>query len=368
MLLGLVMALAGCGGDENKEGGGTEGGTTGGSTGGTTSPGTGAAPSAGGMQLTGAGATFPAALYSKWFDLYKSKGVQINYQALGSGAGIQQLKNRTVDFGASDAPLSDKEAGEMPKPVVQIPTTAGGVVLTYNVPGLETGLKLTPEAIAGIFLGTVKKWNDPLIAKENADRKLPDTPILVVHRSEGSGTTFLFTSYLAAVSPEWKSKVGAGKEVRWPVGQGGKGSDGVTAVVKQTPGAVGYVELIYATKNKLAYASVKNASGQFVEPTVQSVTAAIAASADALKKDIRTPIINSKGAQAYPIAGLTYMLLYREQDDSAKGKAIVDFLTWAIHDGQKETEPLLFSPLPPDIVTANEESLKKVMVQGKPVQ
>jgi phosphate transport system substrate-binding protein len=314
------------------------------------------------VQLTGTGATFPYPIYSKWFSLYNQShaDVRINYQSLGSGAGVQQLKSRTVDFGASDAPLSDAEMKEMPAPVLHIPTVAGAVVLAYNLPGVSTGLKLTPEAVAGIFLGRVTKWNDAAIAQANPGVQLPGTSFLVVHRSDGSGTTHLFTSYLAAVSPEWKTRVGAGKSVNWPVGQGGRLNEGVTTAVKQTPGSIGYVELAFAHQNRMPYASVRNQAGQFVPPSVASTTAAAAGAAAALDKDIRSLIVNAPGADAYPIAGLTYILLYRSQSDAAKGKALVDFLNWAIHDGQKEADALLYAPLPPAIVQANEMALKTV--------
>ena len=319
------------------------------------------------MTLTAAGATFPYPIYSKWFDMYEqAHGVKINYQSIGSGGGIQQLTAKTIDFGASDAPLSDDETKKMPGAVVHIPTVAGADVVTYNVPGVTTGLKLTGDAIAGIFLGTIKKWNDPAIKKANPDVKLPDTAISVAHRSDGSGTTYIFTHYLAAVSSEWKSQVGAGKSVNWPVGIGGKGNEGVAGVVKQTPGSVGYIELAYAVQNKLPYADVKNSTGEFITPTTDSTTAAANGGVEAMKKDIRTVIVNSPEKGAYPIAGFTYVLLYQDQADAAKGKAIVDFLNWAMTEGQKECAALYYAPLPAGVVALNQAALKTITFAGKP--
>ena len=341
--------IAGCG---SNTGAGDNGATS------MTSPGEGGATAGGGQELTGAGATFPYPLYSKWFDAYnQAKGVKINYQSIGSGGGIQQLKNKTVDFGASDAPLDDKALKEMPGDVVHIPTVAGSVVVAYNLPGLKSGLKLTGENVAGIYLGKIKKWDDPAIAANNAGMKLPATPIAVVHRSDGSGTSNIFTGYLSAVSPEWKQKVGAGKSVDWPVGLGGKGNEGVTGVLQKTPGAVGYVELAYAEQNKLNYASLKNKSGNFVAPSVDATTAAIAGAIPELQKDIRAPLINAAGAEAYPIAGLTYILAYKKMDDAAKSQTLVDFLKWAMTDGQGMAKDLYYAPLPPEVTAINEKTI-----------
>ena len=320
------------------------------------------------VSLTGAGATFPYPIYSKWFDTYgNSTGVRINYQSIGSGAGIQQLKAKTVDFGASDAPLSDEEMKDMPSEVVHIPTVAGAVVLTYNIKGVSKGLRLTPEIVSGIFLGHVKTWDDPAIKKANPALKLPAQPVFVTHRSDGSGTSFIFTNYLAAVSSEWKSSVGAGKSVKWPAGIGGKGNEGVSGLVKQTPGAIGYVELAYAVQNKLPYAEVQNQAGQFIEPSIKSTTAAANGAVEAIKKDIRALIVNSPEKDAYPIAGFTYILLYKDQSNPSKAKALVDFLEWAIHDGQKMAAPLLYSPLPANVVSIDDQNLKSITVNGKPV-
>jgi phosphate transport system substrate-binding protein len=347
----LLACLAGCGG-------GSKPGTTGEST---------ATPSPGGAALTGAGATFPYPIYSKWFDAYHQKtGIAINYQSIGSGAGVQQLKAGTVDFGASDAPLSDSAMKDMPKPVLHLPTVGGAVVMAFNLPGV-TALKLTPAAVAGIFLGTVKTWNDPAIAGANAGVTLPGTAILPVHRSDGSGTSNIFTTWLAQVSPAWKSKVGAGTAVSWPAGVGGKGNDGVAGQVRQTPGAIGYVELAYAKQNQLAMASLGNPGGQFVAPSLASVTAAIEASAAALARDVRTPIVNAPGAGSYPISALTFLLYDQDQGDATKAKQFVDFVRWAIHDGQPMAGPLDYAQLPQAVVTQVEATLGRVTVHGQPL-
>lgn len=320
------------------------------------------------LTLTGAGATFPYPIYSKWFDAYgKDTGVSINYQSIGSGAGIQQLKSKTVDFGASDAPLSDEEIKSMPSPVVHIPTVAGAVVLIYNLNGVPSGVKLTPDVVSGIFLGKIKNWSDPAIKAANPTVKLPNLPVFVAHRSDGSGTSFIFTNYLASISSEWKTKVGSGKSVKWPVGIGGKGNEGITGLVKQTPGSIGYTELAYAVQNKLSYATIQNKSGQFIEPSIESTTAAANGGAEALKKDIRSLIVNSAEKNAYPISGFTYILLYKDQSDSAKGKALAEFLQWAIHDGQSMAKPLFYAPLPASVVKIDEDALKSIQSEGKPV-
>jgi phosphate transport system substrate-binding protein len=311
--------------------------------------------------LTGAGATFPYPLYSKWFDVYKREHkVAISYQAIGSGGGIRQLKSGTVDFGASDAPLSNQEAKEMPGAVLHIPMVAGAVVVAYNVPGLQKGLKLTGEGIADMFLGNIKHWNDKRIAVLNPGANLPNLPIAVVHRSDGSGTSYIFTSYLSAVSRAWAVRVGTGKSVDWPAGMGGKGNDGVAGIVKQTPGGVGYVELAYATQNKLPYAYVRNRAGKFIEPTIATTTAAAAGSVKAMQKDVRVSIVNAAGDDAYPIAGFTYLLVYQHSRNADNGRAVQSFLTWAIHDGQKYASPLLYAPLPSEIVALNEARIKSM--------
>jgi phosphate transport system substrate-binding protein len=293
---------------------------------------------------------------SKWFDAYgQANGLQINYQSIGSGGGIQQLKNGTVDFGASDAPLSDADLKTMPSPVVQFPVTAGAEAIIYNLPGVPAGLKLSGDVIADIYLGKIKKWNDPKITALNAGRALPATAIAVAHRSDGSGTTFIFTDYLTVVSRDWAAKIGKGKSVNWPVGIGAKGNEGVAGAVKQTPGGIGYVELAYVVQNKLPYAAVQNKAGQFVEPSVDSTTAAIAGAAQALQKDVRSSIVNQNGKAAYPIAGMTYVMVYKKQKDSAKGKALVDFLKWAMKDGQSMAKPLDYAPLPAAVTALNDK-------------
>lgn len=356
--VGVALALAGCGsgGDQNQTSGGTA--TDQNSTTAQTTTGAGAGGAKG--RLTGAGATFPYPIYSKWFDTYGSKnGVQINYQSIGSGGGIQQLKAGTVDFGASDAPLKAEDEKAMPGPVVHIPTVGGSVAIAYNLPGVQS-LKLDGPTLANIYLGKVKKWDDPSIAALNAGAKLPSTAIAVAHRADGSGTTNIFTTYLKTVSPNWASKVGSGKAVSWPTGVGGKGSEGVTGVVKQQPGGIGYVELNYAIQNKLAVASLKNKDGQFVEPTVDSTTAAIAGGLPALQKDIKAPLVNEGGAKAYPIVGLTYLLVYKQQKDAAKGQALTSFLKWAMTDGQGMAKDLAYAPLPPEVIKMNQTAIDSV--------
>ena len=328
----------------------------------------GGAPAGAGVSLTGAGATFPYPLYSKWFDEYKAKtGVAINYQSIGSGGGIQQLKAGTVDFGASDAPLDDAQLKEMPRAVVHVPTVGGAVVLAYNLPGTGAAVRLTPEAIAGIFLGTLKTWNAPAIASANPGVALPATPILAVHRSDGSGTSNIFTTYLSKVSPAWKSKVGAGTAVSWPAGVGGKGNDGVSGLVRQSPGSIGYVELAYARQNRLAMASIRNHAGSFVEPSLRSTLAAIEGAAGDLARDVRVPVVEAPGDSAYPIAALTFLLLYQDQQDAARAKAMVDFVRWALHDGQADAEALDYVRLPEALVTANEATLARLTAAGKPI-
>ena len=324
---------------------------------------------AGAVDLSGAGATFPYPIYSKWFDVYgQNTGVHINYQSIGSGGGIKAMQEQTVNFGASDAPLSDAELKAMPAPVVQFPTVAGSVAVAYNLPGVAKGLHLDAEMMAGIYLGEITKWNDSRIAALNPSVKLPDLAITTAHRSDGSGTTYIFTHYMAAISKTWATKVGSGKSVNWPVGVGGKGNDGVAGVVKQTPGAIGYVELAYALENKISYAYLRNKAGRFIEPTIASTTAAAAGSLGAMKKDIRVSIVNASNKDAYPIAGFTYILLYKEQTDAVKGKAVVDFFWWAIHDGQKYAEPLVYAPLPFTVATLDENILKTITVNGQHVK
>jgi phosphate transport system substrate-binding protein len=321
---------------------------------------------AGAQGLTGAGATFPYPIYSKWFDVYRQKtGVEINYQSIGSGAGIQQVKAGTVDFGASDAALSDATLKDLPRRVLHFPTVAGAVVLAYNLPGLKGALQLTPDVILGIYLGRITAWNDRRIAAGNPGVVLPAAPILAVHRSDGSGTTNIFTNYLAAVGSEWKELVGAGTSVSWPSGVGGKGNDGVAGVVQQTPGAIGYVELAYAKHNHLPMARVRNKAGVFMEASLASTTAAVEGAAALLAKDVRTPIVNSPAPGAWPIAGLTFLLVYQDAKDPARAKALGDFIGWAIHDGQGYADDLDYAKLPAAVVKVNEGTLRLLSAGGK---
>ena len=300
------------------------------------------------MMINGAGATFPYPIYSKWFDEYAKvdPSVRFNYQSIGSGGGQKQILAQTVDFGASDGPMSDDNLSKAPGKILHLPTVAGAVVLTYNLPG-NPALKLDGDTIADIFLGKIKKWNDPKIAASNAGAKLPDNEIVVVHRSDGSGTTFIFTDYLSKVSPEWKQKAGNNTSVNWPAGIGGKGNEGVSGQVKQTPGAIGYVELIYAVQNKMPYADVKNAAGQFVKPSMESVTAALGTAN--IPDDFRFSMTNAAGSSAYPIAGATWLLVYEQQKDPAKGKKLVEFLKWALTKGEGMAKDLNYAPLPDEV-------------------
>lgn len=319
----------------------------------------------GSVDLTGAGATFPAPIYSKWFADYATKtGVKINYQAIGSGGGIRQLSEGTVDFGASDSPMKDEEIAKAKGPVYHIPTVLGAVAVTYNLPAVSTQLKLTGEVVADIFAGKITKWNDGRIAALNSGVKLPATDILVVHRSDGSGTTFVFTDYLTTVSKTWAAGPGRGKEVPWPVGLGGKGNDGVAGQVKQTPGGVGYVELAYAKQNNLTFASIKNAAGNFVEPSVAGATAAAAGVAEKLppNTDYRLSIVNAAGADAYPISSFTWILVYQNQTDAVKAKKLNDFLRWALTDGEAEAAALFYAPIPPTMATQLLQRLDSIKV------
>jgi phosphate transport system substrate-binding protein len=318
-------------------------------------------PTASAQKINGAGATFPAPIYSKWFGEFKAAhgGTEINYQALGSGAGIKQLTEGTVDFGASDVPMTDAQMALMKVKALHFPTVLGGIVLIYNVPGVTAKLKLTGETVAGIYLGEIAKWNDAKIAADNAGVKLPSTDILVVRRSESSGTTFVFTDYLAKVSPAWKNKIGASASVTWPAGIGQAKNDGVAGMVKQTPGAIGYVELGYAVENKIPYADLKNAAGKFVTASFESVTAAAANSKD-LAPDFRGSITNAPGAGTYPISTYTWLLIPTRIPDAAKKKALVDFLNWMLGPGQKDAQPLYYAPLPTKIVDLEKKQIAEV--------
>jgi phosphate transport system substrate-binding protein len=322
------------------------------------------------VKIQGAGATFPNPIYQKWFSEYNKAhtNVKFDYASIGSGGGIEQISSRTVDFGGSDMPMKDDKLSAAPGELLHIPTVLGAVCITYNLPSVTSELKITPEALAGIFLGKIVKWNDPALASSNAGVALPDAPITVVHRSDGSGTTFVFTDYLSKVSPDWKDKVGANSSIQWPAGGGEKGNEGVTGRVKQTPNSIGYVELIYAEENKLPVASIKNAAGQFVRPSLDSTTAAAAGVAGQMPDDLRVSITNAQGATAYPISSFTYLLVYKEQQDQAKGKALVDFLWWAIHDGEAMAKEKLYAPLPDDVVKKAEAKIKTITFQGKPLR
>jgi len=308
------------------------------------------------MTINGAGATFPYPIYSKWFDEYAKvdPSVRFNYQSIGSGGGQKQILAQTVDFGASDGPMSDDNLAKAPGKLLHVPTVAGADVVAYNLPGNPV-LKLDPDAIAGVFLGQIKKWNDPKITALNPGIKLPDQDIVVVHRSDGSGTTYIWTDYLSKISSEWKQKVGTNTSVNWPTGLGGKGNEGVAGQIKQTPGALGYVELIYAVQNKMPYADVKNASGEFVKASLESITAAMATAQ--IPDDFRFSMTNAPGKGAYPIAGATWLLVYEQQKDPMKGKKLVEFLKWAMKDGEKMARDLQYAPLPENV---QERVLKRV--------
>ena len=311
--------------------------------------------------INAAGATFPAPIYQKWFQEFKdvSKGTQINYQAIGSGGGIKQLTEGTVDFGASDMPMTDDQLKALKVKALHFPTVMGAVVLSYNIPGVTAKLKLTPDAIAGIYLGTITKWNDPKITASNAGVTLPGNNIEVVHRSDGSGTTFIFVDYLSKVSAEWKSKVGANTSVSWPVGLGGKGNDGVEGLVKQTPNSIGYVELIYAVQNKMNFADVQNAAGKFVTPSFEGVTEA-AANSKEMPEDFRVSITNAPGAKTYPISSFTWMLVPTQFTDAAKKKAITDFLAWMLTKGQADAVGMSYAPLPKAVVAKVQKQIAMI--------
>lgn len=316
--------------------------------------------------LNGAGATFPNPIYQKWFSEYHNahSDVQINYQSIGSGGGIKQLQSGTVDFGASDGPMTDEQLAQTPGKVFHIPTVLGAVVPTYNIEGVSGEIKFAPDVLADIYLGNIKKWNDPRIAKANPGMKFPDADIVVVHRSDGSGTTYIFTDFLSKVSPAWKDKVGKGTSVNWPVGLGGKGNEGVSGMVKQTEGSIGYVELIYALSNKMPYGSVQNSSGVFVKASLESVTAAAAGVKD-MPDDFRVSITNAPGKAAYPISSFTWLLVPAEWSDATKEKAFVDFLNWMVDKGQTMTEALAYAPLPKSVAAKVKARIKEVKVKGQ---
>jgi len=317
--------------------------------------------------INGAGASFPYPLYSRWVDEYGriQKNVKINYQSIGSGAGIEQISKKVIDFGGSDAPISDEKLTELPGEILHIPTVLGAVAITYNLPDLKQKINFSPDVLADIYLGKIKKWSDQRLISINPGINLPNQDIVVVHRSDGSGTTNIFTDYLYNVSPEWKQQVGKGTSVQWPVGLGAKGSEGLSRQVQATAGSIGYVELSYALLNKLPYGLVQNKAGRFIDPSLESTTAAAAGAASSMPDDLRVSIVNAPGENAYPIAGYTYILVYREQDDPAKGLAMVKFLWWAVHEGENLAAELAYAPLPLEVVKKVEEKLKSISNQEK---
>lgn len=313
--------------------------------------------------ITGAGATFPAVIYQKWFQEFHKlhPNIEINYQALGSGAGIQQLTVGTVDFGASDMPMTDQQISKITRfHVLHFPTVLGGVVPTYNIDGVTSSLNFTPQTLAGIYLGTISKWSDPALKKDNPGVKFPDAEITVVHRSDGSGTTFVWTDYLSKVSPAWKNKVGSGTSVKWPKGLGGKGNEAVAGTVKQTPNSIGYVELIYAVQNKMPYGAVRNAAGAFVKADFESVSAAAAGAAQNMPADFRVSITSAPGKQAYPIASFTWLLIPGKFDNAAKKNSLAQFLHWMLTEGQKYTSGLGYAALPKPVVAKEEQQIARI--------
>ncbi|MBK6488224.1 MAG: phosphate ABC transporter substrate-binding protein PstS [Gemmatimonadetes bacterium] len=350
-----IVTIAACGGGDAKSGDSTVASS---------------ATSSSSVDLNGAGATFPYPLYSKWFSDYATNlSIKINYQSIGSGGGIKQLSEQTVDFGASDGPMTDEElSGAKGGTVLHFPTVLGADVVTYNLPEVTVPLRLTGAVVAEIFLGKITKWNDPRLAAENPGVALPEKDILVVHRSDGSGTTYIFTDYLSAVSPAWAAGPGKGKSVQWPVGLGGKGNEGVAGTVKQTPGTIGYVELAYANQNKLPAAHIKNASGAYIAPTIETITAAADGSAAQMgpESDYRVSIVNAPGANAYPISSFTWLLVYQRQGDAVKGQKLVDFMRWMYGDGQSSASALAYAPLPAALATQLTARLATIQVGATP--
>ncbi|HMB46431.1 MAG TPA: phosphate ABC transporter substrate-binding protein PstS [Candidatus Methanoperedens sp.] len=329
------------------------------------------------ITLIGAGATFPYPLLSKWSSEYNkiNPNIQINYQSVGSGAGIQQITARTVNFGATDAPLTEQEFSSV-SGILQIPETTGAVVVAYNLPGIQKGVKLSGDVVADIFLGKINKWNDPRITLINPDIQFPDKEIIVVHRSDGSGTTFVFTDYLSAVSPDWKSKVGKGKSVNWPVGLGGKGNEGVSGLLSKNPKSqnnytIGYVELAFAKLQNIPYAYIKNKAGKFIEPTLETTASAAAGAVPNLPAGDASwssvSIVDAPGDNSYPIGSFTYLLVYKDQTDNTNGKALAEFLWWAVHDGQKYSSDLLYVPLPEQVISLNEKTIRLMNYNGQPI-
>lgn len=320
-----------------------------------------ALPVMGQTTLNGAGATFPYPMYSKWFSDYNKlhPDIQFNYQSIGSGGGIRQVLNGTVDFGASDGPMSDEQLAQSKTKILHIPTVLGAVVPAYNVPGISGEVKFTPEALAGIFLGKIQNWNDPAITKVNPGVNFPNQPIIVIYRSDGSGTTFIFTDYLSKISKDWSNSVGKGTSVKWQIGMGGKGNEGVAGQIRQLQGSIGYVELIYAVENKITYGSVRNAAGNFVKASLDGVTEA-AASVKTMPADFRVSITNAPGKTAYPISSFTWLLIPAQAKDPKKGKIIADFLDWMVSDGQKMTGQLSYAPLPESVVEKVKAAIKQI--------
>jgi phosphate transport system substrate-binding protein len=320
-----------------------------------------ASPALGQTTLNGAGATFPYPMYSKWFSEYHKAHpeVEINYQSIGSGGGIRQVLAGTVDFGASDVTMSDQQLSQAKTKILHIPTVLGAVVPAYNIPGVTGEVKFTPQALAGIFLGKITSWNDAAIAEANPGVNFPNQPIVVLHRSEGSGTSFIFTDYLSKISPDWQSGPGKGSSIKWPVGLGGKGNEGVAGMIRQMQGSIGYIELIYAVQNKIPYGVVKNASGNFIKASLESVTAA-AASAPKMPVDFRVSITNAPGKEAYPISSFTWLLIPAQSKEAAKGKILADFLAWMVEDGQKMTADLTYAPLPDNVAAKVKDAIKQV--------
>ena len=347
IIVTVAALLVACGGSETKS---------------TTS--TSAAQPAGRRVINGAGATFPYPIYSKWFSEYSKlhPEVEINYQSIGSGGGIRQLIAQTVFFGATDGPMTNDQLKSAPGPILHFPTVLGGVVPVYNVPGVTQPLHFTGAALAGIYLGSIRKWNDPALAKANPGVNLPATDIAVVHRSDGSGTTYIFVDYLSKVSNDFHQKVGVATSVNWPAGVGAKGNEGVSGLVKQTPGAIGYVELIFATQNNIPYGAVQNKAGEFVTASLDSVTAAAASTAASMPEDFRISIANADGKGAYPIASFTWLLFYQNPSDKESGRRMSEFMKWALGDGQKFAGPLGYAPLPRAVVEKELQALQKIQL------
>ncbi len=324
----------------------------------------------GSATLQGAGASFPNPLYQRWLSEYGriNQNVRIDYQSTGSGAGIRQIQQRTIDFGGTDAPMTDEALRESPGELLHIPTVLGAVVVTYNLQGVNQPLRFSPDVLADIFLGRITRWDDARIRADNEGTSLPAADITVVRRADGSGTTAVFTDYLSKVSQEWRDRVGSGTAPQWPTGLGGRGNEGVTGLVRQTPNTVGYVELAYAAQNNLPIAQIKNRAGNFVSPSLEAVTAAAAESLTTTPEDLRVSITDAAGANVYPITAYTYILVYKDQQDAAKGRALVDFLWWGIHDGQNFARELQYAPLPPDIARRAEARINSITSGGRPLR